>query len=172
MHEGHVAVARGIIEAGMADEVWVTPCRQNPLKEEGSVMPDELRLSLLRKALEYANAGYESPKIKLCVKELTMPAPSFTADTMRTLMEENPDVIFRLAVGADSYREFEKWKDREWLERNFAPIVYPRPGSHLGEFRKGWTLLKGMKEYNVSSSAIREMMRKGETAEKFMPWIK
>lgn len=170
MHRGHLAVARGILGAKLADEVWLMPCRRNPLKDGSTTMADDERLHMLRKAADYYNSRETDGRLKITDIELAMPEPSYTCDTLRRLCRENPDTEFRIAVGADSYMEFGKWKEWEWIEGNFRPIVYPRPGYEIGEVRPQWTLLEGVEEVDVSSTRIREKMRNGEPLAEEMPW--
>ena len=171
VHIGHARLASAVIRKGLADEVWLMPCRRNPLKANAPQFDEEKRLGLLHKAARYCNTLFGKERIKVSELELTMPEPSFTADTMRRLMAENPDVEFRLLVGADSCLDFSRWREWEWLERNFAPIVYPRPGYALEGARQGWTLLEDVEQTDVSSTLLREMMAKGEDPREFMPWV-
>lgn len=170
VHIGHIAVATAAVDAGLADEVWMMPCRRNPLKDT-ALMPDNRRLDLLEKAVEYANRRVEKGIIKVSNAEFSLPTPSYTADTLRFLQKEYPEHRFRLITGADSYNNFHDWKDWEWIERNFAPIVYPRPGYEIQEVRPSWTLLENVALHDVSSTAIRESMAKNEEMTNLMPWV-
>lgn len=171
VHKGHIAVANGILAKGLAEEVWMMPCRRNPLKESGPQLDEEKRLSLLKAAARYANERNRKESIRVDTTELTMPSPSYTIDTLRKLQSEHPSLEFRLAVGADSYLDFHKWKEWEELEKAYSPIVYPRPGYAISETRQGWTLLEGMEENDISSTQLREMLEKGEDIEAYMPWL-
>lgn len=154
-HCGHGAVARGVIEHGLADEVWLMPCRRNPLKDGSTLLADDIRLSILREAAEEINGGYGEEKIKVCTLELEMPLPSYTCNTLIRLKEEYPDKDFRIVVGGDSYLDFTRWKEWEWIERNFSPIVYPRPGYEIKNLRPSWTLLEGEEQIDISSTQLR-----------------
>lgn len=168
VHAGHMEVARGVLNRGLADEVWLMPCRLNPLKDGGGLMPDAERLKMLRLAADYSGLG---DVLKVSSLELGMPSPSFTIDTMEALGHLEPDARLRLVVGADSYLDFKAWKDWETLERLYAPIVYPRPGYKITDLRSGWTLLEGVREIDISSTSLRRMMREGEDTSEFMPWL-
>lgn len=171
VHKGHLAVVKGILDRGLSDGVWIMPCRLNPLKSRTELWGDAERFENLRKAIGYLDYGKYGSKIELRSDELERPAPSYTCDTLRSLVRRYPDKEFRLVVGADSYIDFRKWKDWMWLETNFSPIVYPRPGFEIGELRPGWTLLDGMELNDVSSSRIREMIARGESPDVEMPWL-
>lgn len=161
-----MAVARSVVEGGYADEVWMMPCRRNPLKTDSDPWDPCRRIRLIEEAVCY----YSDDRIKVSRQELEMPEPSYTVDTLRSLMEKYPDFHFRLIVGADSYLNFNKWKDWKWIEANARPIVYPRPGYHIESLRPRWTELKGVGLHDISSSQIREMIEEGKDVEKWMPW--
>ena len=171
VHYGHLAVASGVIDNSLADEVWMLPCRRNPLKDVDPVWADETRLDMLGKATEYWEKKHENKKLKVSCIELTMPSPSFSYNTFRCLMEKYPDLNFRLVVGADSYLDFQKWYEWEWLESNLRPIVYPRPGFLLKEVRPGWTLLEGVETVDISSTEIRKMIEENKPVVHWMPWL-
>lgn len=173
MHAGHIEVVGGILANGLADKVWIMPCRRNPLKEGSETMEDEKRLNLIRQAIKYGEAKdrWKPGQVELNDMELSMPEPSYTCDTLEALRKERPDVSFRLVVGADSYLQFDRWKNHEWIERNFHPVVYPRPGYDIEEVKPSWTLLRGVRETPVSSTELRESIRKGTINTDMMPWI-
>ena len=52
VHIGHLALANYLCEYEGLDEVWFMVTPHNPLKEEVSLMSDELRLKLVRLAIE------------------------------------------------------------------------------------------------------------------------
>lgn len=171
VHEGHLEIALAVIRRGLADEVWLMPCRRNPLKDKPSLLPDQERLFLLYKAVSFANSVLRAERLKVCTRELDLPEPSYTSYTMKVLSAENPGINFRLIVGADSYVSFRRWKDWEWLEKNFRPIAYPRPGYETGEIRPPWILLEGVKMHDISSTQIRERLAQGERIEGILPWL-
>ena len=171
VHSGHIAVAQGVLTRGLADEVWMTPCRLNPLKDGSALLPDSTRIYLLEKAVDWVNSRLADSPVKICDVELGMPSPSYTADTLRLLALKYPEHNFRLLTGADSYLDFERWKDWEWIESNFSPVVYPRPGSKMERLRPSWTLLDNVEETDISSTVLREKLNAGEDVKEWMPWI-
>lgn len=171
MHKGHMEVARAAIEKRLVDKVIMMPCRRNPLKDGSATMEDDERLRYLAAAAACYNMALGEEKITIDDMELGMPEPSYTRDTLLELRKRYPDIKFRVLTGADSYLNFKKWKDWEWIERNFSPIVYPRPGYPIEEVRTEWTLLDGVEENDVSSTAIRKMMEKEEDVTRLMPWM-
>lgn len=156
VHEGHMGVACGVLRRGLVDEVWLLPCRRNPLKD-GVALPDGERLRLLENAVAHIteNLGYEG-RLKVDPIELSMPDPSYTWQTMQTLCKKYPEYEFRLIIGGDSYLNFGKWVRNEWLKENFHPIVFPRPGYEIKDIMDSdFTLLKDVPLYDISSTRLR-----------------
>lgn len=170
VHIGHMEVARGILDRSLADEVWMMPCKKNPLKDS-SLLDDDTRVNLLRKAVDHIRKTNKEYKIEISDIEYQMPSPSYTVDTLARLQELYPEHKFRLAVGADSYLDFHKWKNWEWIESNFHPIVYPRPGYPIAELRKGWTLLDSVKTVDISSTEVRNLLAERRDCMEWMPWL-
>lgn len=154
-HNGHIAVARAVIAAGLADRVMLVLSPQNPLKAaDWAMAPDADRMEMLRLAVA-GEPGLEASDI-----ELSMPRPSYTAATLRRLVAEHSDCRFRLIIGGDNWAIFDRWRESGFIAANFSPIVYPRPGSVLtGE---GADLLDGVPEFDVSSTEVRRRITAGE----------
>lgn len=123
VHKGHVNLACGIVDRGLADKVVLMLSPRNPLKADADdLAPDADRLAMLRIATEGLH-GVEVSDI-----ELSMPVPSYSIDSLSLLASRWPDVDFRLIVGSDNWVMMDRWKDYAEIVRRFRPIVYPRPG--------------------------------------------
>ena len=154
-HLGHTALASAVVEAGMADEVWMVLSPLNPLKHNpAELAPDADRWAMLRLAVD----GYEC--LKACDVELSMPRPSYTIDTMRRLAVLYPDTRFRLIIGQDNWEIFTSWRDADELARLYAPIVYRR-GADAPPVT-GADTLPGAPLLPVSSTMVRRAVAAGE----------
>lgn len=157
VHNGHIALAQGVVESGLADEVWLTLSPLNPLKAHPEeLLPDEVRLEMLRLATEGV------PGLKVCDIELSLPRPSYTVNTLSVLAERNPEVTFRLLIGSDNMLIFDRWKDHDVILSRFSPIVYPRPGYP-------WEGAIDLPVHDISSTRIRAMLKAGEPVNNYLP---
>ena len=52
IHNGHIAIARRLLESENLDEVWFMVSPQNPLKRQCDLLDDGKRLELVQLALE------------------------------------------------------------------------------------------------------------------------
>lgn len=154
-HEGHLNVADGVLKEGLVDEVWLMPCKRNPLKDGTTTFPNSERLREIESIAGRYNEERGQDLLKVCGLELEMPEPSYTFRTLEELQKRNPEKEFRLIVGADSYLDFHKWRNYEWIQTNFRPIVYPRPGYEIKAVDPRWTLLSDVAEIDISSTEIR-----------------
>ena len=52
LHNGHLTIARSVLEQGLADEVWIliTPC--NPWKKVQQLLDDRLRYNMVAQAVK------------------------------------------------------------------------------------------------------------------------
>lgn len=150
VHNGHIALARAIVERGLVDEVWLTLSPLNPLKSNpADLLPNDTRLEMLRLATE------GTPGLRVCDIELIMPRPSFTINTMRELSRRNPGIGFRLIIGADNMLIFDRWKDHDEILRDYHPIVYPRPGFPCPQ-------AIDLPVHDVSSTLVRSLIANGD----------
>jgi len=155
IHCGHIALAQEILRQCELDEVWLMVSPQNPLKQlSPDLLDDQLRFQLAEKALE----GVEG--VKACDYEFGLPKPSYTWNTLQHLSKDYPDSRFTLLIGGDNWAHFTRWRHWKDILRCYDVIVYPRdeyPGTI------------DVPLLNVSSTEIRERVRRGERIEGLVP---
>ena len=155
IHCGHIAIARAALAQCSLDEVWLMVSPQNPLKRNDSdLLTDDLRLEMAQKALE----GVEG--VKACDYEFHLPKPSYTWNTLQNLSKDYPDYTFVLLIGGDNWAHFVRWRHWKDILRQYDVVVYPRdeyPGTI------------DVPLLPVSSTEIRERIRKGESIEGMVP---
>ena len=52
IHNGHIALAKAVLQQCKLDEVWLMVSPQNPLKQQSDLLDDQLRFEMAQKALE------------------------------------------------------------------------------------------------------------------------
>ena len=98
IHKGHISLARQLREKAGLDEVWLMVSPQNPLKASADLLDDELRMQMVRLAVE----GEEG--IKASDYEMHLPKPSYTWNTLQSLKQDYPDREFVLMISARTTR--------------------------------------------------------------------
>lgn len=165
VHNGHLALAAGVLQAGWADEVWLMVSPQNPLKSEDGLMPEEQRLRLARLAV----AGRRG--IAASDFEFGLPRPSYTWQTLEALRTAHPQKEFLLLIGSDNWQIFHRWARGEEILKRHGIIVYPRPGFPVSAavLPPGVRLLEGVPLYPWSSTDIRQRLRQGADVSQAVP---
>ena len=164
IHIGHLALANYVCEFCGLDELWFLVSPQNPLKTGQDLLPDELRLSWVKKAIE----GYN--KFNVCDIEFHLPKPSYTIHTLDALREIHPDRDFYLLVGGDNWAVFDHWREHERLVRENHLLVYPRPDSTINpDTLPANVQLIQAPQMEISSTFIRQSLRAGKDIQFFLP---
>ncbi len=122
IHNGHIHLARQILRHAPIQEVWLIVSPHNPLKENTSLMDDQLRLQLARIAVQ------KEKQIKISDIEMHLPRPSYTWQTMKALEKEYPQHRFSLLIGADNWVNFDKWHAHQEILKHHYIYIYPRKG--------------------------------------------
>ncbi|MDR0509789.1 MAG: nicotinate (nicotinamide) nucleotide adenylyltransferase [Rikenellaceae bacterium] len=155
IHLGHVAMARYLLDGGLADEAWLVISPQNPFKKSSELAPEERRLAMARLA---AGEG-----TVVCDVEFSMPRPSYTIDTLRRLRAEHPDREFAILIGSDNLAQLGSWREGGKLLAECDFLLYPREGWPLPSVLPSprMTALADAPLWPYSSTAVRQALREG-----------
>ena len=162
LHNGHIAIARSVLEQRLADEVWilVTPC--NPWKKDQDLPDDRLRYEMVAQAVKDMEGIHASDY------EFKLDKPSYTANTLRHISADYPDRKFILTIGADNWVKFNEWREYDFILANYPIIVYPRKGYPIENLPQNITLLD-CPLMDISSTQIRQMVKEGNPIDKTVP---
>lgn len=120
IHIGHLILGNYILEKSDMDELWFVVSPQNPFKDKKTLLKDHNRLEMVNLAI----TNY--PKMRVSDIEFSLPKPSYTVDTLTYLREKYPDHQFSLIMGEDNLAGLQRWKNADFLVKNYQIIVYPR----------------------------------------------
>ena len=177
IHKGHLAMARHILESGLAQEVIFVPSARPPHKAGKQITLADERLKMLELAIAneecFSVSDYE---IENNYRE------SYTIHTLNALKSAMPSRRFKLVMGMDNLHIFHTWYKCRDIIRDFPIIIYGRPGCrklaevHLGENfnqRMSTRLAKSIVEdgplNDISATAIRSRVENGESISKLVP---
>lgn len=163
VHIGHMMLASYLTQWGYVDKVWLTLSPRNPLKDADDLLPDTKRLSMLSIAAKGA------PDIEICDIELSMPKPSYTINTLDLLHERYPDVRFKLIIGSDNWRIFDKWRAPKRILDEYGVMVYIRPGYPVEKRHIDGLEVIEAPMVHVSSTFIRSAIARGRNMSYFLP---
>ena len=163
IHIGHLALANYICEYEELDEVWFMVSPQNPLKAQSELWNDELRIQLVKLAIE----GY--PHFQASDFEFHLPRPSYSVNTLEKLRKTYPDRDFYFIIGADNWAHFDRWYQSERIIKENQILIYPRPGSPIHENLLPSTVRTVQTPLlEVSSSFIRQAISEGRDIRYFL----
>lgn len=162
-HNGHLAIARYLLDHGYCREIWFVVSPQNPLKLDKSLLDEEKRLEIVKAAI----AG--DARMSACDIEFSMPRPSYTIDTLRKLEKTYPAKQFALIIGGDNLRDFHLWRDYEEIACRFRILVYPRPGVIIPAVEWKTVTVVDAPLADVSSTDIRVKLEAGRDISSDVP---
>lgn len=168
IHVGHVAIAKYFSKESDLDQVWLVVSPHNPMKEKKILIDAKKRLAQVKKAIG------KNSKIKVCEIEFKLSQPSFTIKTLQALNKIQPKHEFVLIIGYDNLRLFHKWKDYKKILSNYQIYVYPRNSPQNNRGLKSLSQHRNIRIFkapllDVSSTFIREGVKKGKDMAKFLP---
>lgn len=159
IHNGHVRLAKSLLQEAALDEVWFLVSPQNPFKQDQQLLDDDKRLQLVRLALK------EEPQLIASDFEFHLPKPSYTWNTLQALEQEYPERKFTLLIGGDNWEAFDKWYRYEDILKRYPIIVYPREGSKVPgvKFQGSEIQIVETPLINISSTQIRQRLHEGKS---------
>ncbi len=168
VHNGHLQIAREFKNKFALDKVLFIPNYISPFKTGlDEVAPAQHRLKMLELALE------GEPDFEIDDFEIKRDKVSYTIDTVEYLKSKYPDANLLLLIGADQAAGFEKWKDYDKILQKVLVVVAARNSD--GSTQEISKSLRNSAFLNndlidVSSSQIRERIRKGQPIYQLVPF--
>ncbi len=166
VHNGHLMVARAVLEAERLDRVLFVPSARPPHKG-GDIMfdaPDRMRfLGLAIRGI----SGFEASSI-----ELDREGPSYTIDTLHELKASHPPGTgLFFVVGRDNLPEIESWKDPRGILDACTVLVADRTcrPANIPAWIAERVRFVPTPVIDISSSDIRRRIRDGLTIRHLVP---
>ncbi len=191
IHSGHLIVAEEIRQLFRLDKVVFVPAARPPHKSPHEVIAAGHRASMVQRAIE------GNPYFELSDIEIKREGVSYTIDTLRAFYRQLGDsgrIYF--IIGSDAFLELNTWKEPHELFDLACFVVIERPGAVLSEvvnFLQGFHPApyqiitdpaqsciplnsQGKKVFltravlaNISSSGVRELVRRGKSPRYLVP---
>ena len=154
-HVGHLQMAKSLLIARPdIDEVWLIPANTHPWRPIHASEQDRLAMVKLM----------QTNTIKASDIDVTRGGETYTIDTVRQLLQDRSNRYFWVC-GIDQLKDLYRWKEYDELNKLIDFLVFPRKGfDEKTNLPPRFTLIKDNFIANeLSSSAIREKVRKGES---------
>ena len=159
-HIGHMILAEFVKEYLNLDKIIFVPCNIPPHKRKSEIVSGKHRLKMLELALK-GRKDYLVSDV-----ELKRGGISYTVDTLKILKKRYPKDKLFLIIGSDLYQDFSTWYKPEEIRKLVKLVVVVR--ALLKRKERNVIFLK-MPKIEISSSLIRERLRKGLSIRWFVP---
>jgi nicotinate-nucleotide adenylyltransferase len=185
LHNGHLAVARAVRDQLGLDRVLLIPASRPPHKLHYPITPFATRAAMIQAALA------DEPALALSLIEEEANGPSFSIDTLERLSARLGPRQFYFIIGSDAFADIASWKRFRDLPclTNLAVVNRgdTRPDEqqaiirrHFPEFAlagegrwqaagRGEILLLTMPPVEVSSTMVRDLVRRGADISGLVP---
>lgn len=162
VHIGHLRIAEAALVQLHLSSLLFVPNSRSPLKPSGASASFEDRIAMLRLAT------HGMTNIDVSEVEGRRGGTSYTIDTLRELVGQYQGAQFYLIVGGDALRDFHLWREFEEIRRLARLAYVTRPGTEIEAGDSGTTRVV-MPPLDVSSTAIRDRVRRRETIDEMVP---
>ncbi len=132
LHIGHVALVESLATLPEVAKIWVIPAHRSPYKPTQTMLPNTLRLRMLRAQFS------KTPKVCISTFEIDKRGSSYSVDTLLWLRatlekeacEMTPGVppCLALVLGWDAFMAIPGWREITTILRMVALWVVPRQG--------------------------------------------
>jgi nicotinate-nucleotide adenylyltransferase len=192
VHNGHLAVAHHAMQALELDSIWFVPACLPPHKvghgNGRAITSFTHRIAMLKRSIS------QYPSFVISDIEAKRSAPSYSIDTINILLQdirEQVDLYF--IIGADAFLEIDTWKRFKELPNLVNFVIISRPGFPPGKVEtvirntfagyeydpltetwnsphgKGSFILQHMEPVPISSTKIRERVKRGKEITGLVP---
>lgn len=171
IHNGHLKIAlHAKKECGLSKVIFL-PNSTPPHKDNKNMADAVHRFNMVSLAIK----GYDG--FEISDYEMNRQTPSYTIDTMRYMRSVYADAELYFIIGADSLYTLNLWRSYNELIKECRFIVADRnctEGSNLEDAAKrieaegGNITVIAMPKADVTSTMIREIIAKGESADAYL----
>ncbi len=172
VHRGHIETARAIMQQLQLDNVVFVPTARSPFKPS-STTSEQQRATMLKLAIA------DEQGFTLDTREFERPPPSYTVDTIESLIADYANQRWVLILGMDAWQNFPDWHRPQRILQLVNIVVMTRPGYELNvenalgvkvasledllSHSTGRVLRLSVPPLDISSTRIRALISQGKT---------
>lgn len=161
IHNAHLIVADQVRQQLGLDKVFLMPEYLPPHVDTKSTIDEKHRLEMVKLAIDSVEG------LDVETLELERKGVSYTYDTMKLLIEKNPDVDYYFIIGADMVDYLPKWYKIDELVKMVQFVGVQRPKYKAGtSYPLIWVDVPLM---DISSSMIRQFIKSNRQPNYLLP---
>lgn len=161
VHLTHLVIAEQVYQQLGLDMVYLLPSYLPPHVDEKKTIDSEHRLAMLQLAVE------DNPHLAIEPIELVRKGKSYTYDTMKALIQNNPDTDYYFIIGGDMVEYLPKWYKIDELIHMTNFVGTRRP--HYGIETPYPIIWVDTPQMDISSSMIREKIQNNCSVRYLLP---
>ena len=129
VHRAHIKIAKMAADQLRLDTVRWIPAGNPAHKEIDTAAKHRLRM------LQIALKNLKDERMVIDHRELSNSSskPSYTYETIKSLIEDFPKKRFFWILGEDQLLKFKSWKNWKWLLGNLVLVLCRRPEDNIGK---------------------------------------
>jgi nicotinate-nucleotide adenylyltransferase len=165
IHSAHLELAE-VVRVTLALDRMLLVVANRPWQKEDErpVTPAEERFAMVEAAVE----GW--PGLVPSRIEIDRGGPSYTIDTVRQLLDDEPEAEVTVVVGSDVVGGLTTWHDQEALRDLVTLAVVGRPGVDPAPVPAGWRAVSvPAAPFDLSSTELRRRLEDGEPVDGLVP---
>lgn len=161
IHTAHMLVANEVYSIIKPDKFYFLPSYMAPLKSHEDYLDAKYRMKMIEMVISELGFG------EICEAELQRKGQSYTYDTLKDLVNIEPDAKLYFIIGTDQYEQLDKWYKIEELKQLITFIIVNRGVNHqtVDEDMISVTIPR----MDISSSMIRQRVKNKETINVLVP---
>ena len=161
VHIGHLLIADQVSNQLALDDFYLMPSFESPHVDAKETISSTHRVEMLKLATE------DNPNLSLELTEIIREGKSYTYETMKELIERNPDTDYYFVIGGDMVDYLPTWHKIDELMDMVQFVGVNRPGSKKEtSYPLIWVDVPLME---ISSSLIRKKIGAGCSVKYFLP---
>ena len=161
VHNGHLHIARGILDARIVDSVIFLPNAIHNFKKDSIVLDFHSRYELVREVMEPGMQVWDDDA----------QGTGYTSDLLQHLYQKYPEHQFFWVIGSDNLASLDRWHNYPWLKENVKFLIIPRPGYPLipKVLKEIKHQLLNLTPMDISSTQIRNNIAAGLSIKGLVP---
>jgi nicotinate-nucleotide adenylyltransferase len=173
IHIGHLWIAESTRDAFQLEKVIYIPAGKNPYKTHETEEERHHRYQMVQLGIE------SNPYFDISDVEINKSGNTYTIDTIHYFMEKFPEYKLYFITGSDLMFQINLWKEAKTLMESIEIVTAVRPGyadkelelqiDFLTRNYQAKIHLFHTPELDISSSEIRDRIRKGMTNHYLLP---
>ncbi len=163
IHYGHLETGKEALEKLNLEEVWFMPCYQHVFNKR--IEDFSHRYKMVELALDCIG----EKRMKVSDYEGKRKGISYTIDTVKNLLKENPDFEIYWIMGTDVIETFDKWERTDKLVKLAKLVIVTRNGKRPSIVPENSIVLDDLKISDESSTEIKRLLREGNSIEGLTP---